>query len=153
MSKVLKVFHYIGLVMFLGSIFTYMLISALATDGSLTNLVFARRIIWSGSIFLTLPGMWLILISGIFMTVRDYGFFKHRWLNIKHIVIVVIILNAHLIIAPAVGEALRHAQESLAKEEMLPAYYAAYLRESVFGAVNVILTVVSMVVAVRRFRR
>lgn len=153
MNKILKFLHHLGVIMFLGSIFTYLLISILTKDGSLENLVFASRIIRSGSLFLTIPGMWLILITGIAMTIRGYGFFKFRWLNIKHLLITIIALNAHLIIVPATGDALKLATESLVEGKSLPDYHSAYIKESIFGALNILMIIVSMVAGIWRFRK
>ena len=83
MMKYLKLFHYLGLVLFLGSIFVYILLSTITSHNSLENLVFTRQIIHTGTVFLTIPGLGLVLLSGLVMTGKYYGFGKHRWLNIK----------------------------------------------------------------------
>jgi hypothetical protein len=153
MSKTMKFVHYFGLILFLGSIFTYTLISTLTKNASLENLVFARQIISSGTIFLTLPGMFLILVAGIIITLKDFHFLRHRWLNIKHAIIVIIILNTFIFILPAEREALELAKASLAQGKLLSEYTSAYMKESIAGALNVLLVVVSIIVAIWRFEK
>ncbi|MBL0337614.1 MAG: hypothetical protein IPP67_00060 [Rhodospirillaceae bacterium] len=72
--KSLKLFHYLGLILFLGSIFLYILISGLTSHSSLENLVFSRQIIRTGTLFLTIPGLGLVVLSGLIMTTKYYGF-------------------------------------------------------------------------------
>ena len=139
--------------MFLGSILTFLVVSMLTKGSSLEYLVFARQIISTGVSSLTLPGMWLIVITGVFMTIRSYGFLKHRWLNLKHLLILVIVLNAHFVIVPAAGDALEIAKLSLAQGKLLPEYDSAYMRESIFGAINVLLIIISMIAGIWRFRK
>ncbi len=53
--------HSLGLVLFLGSILTYTMISGLAIKDNLANLAFAREIISTGSKFI----VFLIIISAV----------------------------------------------------------------------------------------
>ena len=85
--------------MFLGSVLTYIVVSTIAERASLEALVFARRLISTSTSVLTLPGMWLIVATGLLMTLRGYGFLRHRWLNIKHAAIIVVVLNALRLLA------------------------------------------------------
>jgi hypothetical protein len=56
MHKLMKLLHYVGPVLFLGSTLSYILISALAKGSTLANLVFALQVINTGVKFLTLSG-------------------------------------------------------------------------------------------------
>ena len=148
MMKSLKLFHYLGLILFLGSIFLYILISGLTSHSSLENLVFSRQIIRTGTLFLTIPGLGLVVLSGLIMTTKYYGFFKHRWLTIKQFLMLTILLNSKFLVLPAIEEALRLAKLSQETGFLLPEYQAAYQQEAIFGGINVMLSIVSMVVAI-----
>jgi len=115
MRKLMKVLHYLGLILFLGSILSYILISALAKGSTLANLVFALQVINAGVRFLTLPGLLLMIVTGVILTAKHYGFLRTRWLNIKHVLIVNIVVNTFPFILPAETDALRFAQASLDK--------------------------------------
>ena len=146
--KLIKLFHYVGCTMFSGSILTFLAISTLTKNASLDDLVFARQIISAGTTTLTLPGMWMIVITGVLMTVRTYGFFKYTWLNLKHLIIVTVVLNAHLIIVPTADSALHMARLSLAHVTLLSYYNFASSKESVFGAFNVLMILFSIFVGI-----
>jgi hypothetical protein len=147
MIRGLRLAHFIGLVMFLGSIFTFTLISSLTQAASLENLVFGREVISAGTRVLTLPGMWLMAITGLLMTYRRYGF-SLRFSQLKLLLIGLIILNAYFFILPGEETATDLARRSLVQQQLLPEYDAAYMRESIFGAINVVLTIAAAVVGV-----
>lgn len=145
----MKLAHFGGLVIFLGSILTFIVISALIEGASLENIAFGRKIISTGTNALTLPGMWVLAITGIWMGYKRYGF-KQRFVQIKLALIALVILNANIFIVPAVTSATEIAAQSLLQGQLLPEYKAAYMRESLFGAVNVLLTVAAAVIGVWR---
>ncbi len=151
MERFFKVVHFLGITLFLGSIFTFVVVSSLSKGASLADLVFARRLISAGTSSLTLPGMWLILASGIVLTLRGKGFWRHNWLNMKHIIIVIVALNAYFVVVPAVDSALELAQRSFSQGALNPSYDAAYMKESVFGGINVLLVLLAMVAAIWKF--
>ena len=147
MIRGLKLAHFGGLVVFLGSILTFIVISALIEGASLENIAFGRKIISAGTNILTLPGMWVLATTGLWMGYKRYGV-KQRFFQIKLLLVTLVVLNAHFIIAPAVASATELAARSLAQGRLLPAYQAAYMQESIFGAVNVLLTVAAAAVGV-----
>lgn len=147
MLRGLKLAHFGGLVIFLGSILTFIVISALIEDATLENIAFGRRIISTGTNVLTLPGMWVLAITGVWQGYKRYGM-KQRFFQIKLILVTLIILNAYLFIVPAVTLATDIAVRSLAQGQLLPEYKDAYMQESVFGAINVLLTLAAAVVGI-----
>ena len=149
MLRALKLTHIVGLVIFLGSILTFVVISALIENASLENIAFGRRIISTGTSVLTLPGMWLIAVTGFCRGYLLYGW-QQRFFQIKLLLVTLIILNAYLFIVPAATSATEIAVRSLAEGQLLPEYKAAYMRETIFGAVNVLLALTAAVVGVWR---
>src|SRR5512135_1259178 len=104
MLRALKLAHIVGLVIFLGSILTFIVISALIENSSLENIAFGRRIISTGTSVLTLPGLWLIAVTGLCRGYLLYGW-KNRFSQIKLLLVTLIILNAYLFIVPAATSA------------------------------------------------
>lgn len=139
--------HFGGLIIFLGSIITFIVISTLIEGATLENIAFGRKIISTGTSILTLPGMWVLAITGLWMGYQRYGV-KQRFFQIKLLLMTLVVANAHFIIAPAVASATELAARSLAQGQLLPAYQAAYMQESIFGAINVLLTLTAAVVGV-----
>lgn len=148
MHKLMKLFHYVGLILFPGSILSYILISALAKASTLANLVFALQVINAGVKFLTLPG----IVTGLILTTH-YGFFRTHWLNVKHVLMVIIAVNTLAFILPAETDAMRLAQTSLDKGTLLPEYVAVSTPSARAGGINVVLIGLAMVAAVWRFQK
>lgn len=153
MKKGVKLIHIVGLILFLGSIFTYTLISTLTKEASLENILFARKIISAGTTYLTLPGLFIIVLSGIISTINGTRFLKHRWLKIKFLTAIIIVLNTFIFILPAINEALAFAEASLTQGKLLSEYTAAYMQESIAGGVNVLLVVASIVSGIWKFEK
>jgi hypothetical protein len=59
--------HLVGLVLFLGSIVTFAVASAVPAAGDLPSVAVARRVISNGTNYLTLPGLGLLLLSGLLL--------------------------------------------------------------------------------------
>jgi len=148
MSNGLRLTHIAGMVIFLGSIFTFILISAFIETASLENISFGRQIISSGTKVLTIPGMFAIAISGLWLGYIRYGF-RHRFFLTKVLLISVIVINTIFFILPAVNSATEIAIKSLEQGVLLPEYKPAYMQESIFGAVNVFLAIVAAIMGVR----
>lgn len=149
MLRGLKLAHFGGLVMFLGSILTFVVVSALIEGAGVENIAFGRIVVSTGTNILTLPGMWVLAITGAWMGYKRYGL-KQRFFQIKLLLMMLIILNAYFFVVPAVSSATEIAVRSLAHGQLLPEYKAAYMQESIFGAVNVLLTLAAAVVGVWR---
>ena len=144
----LKFTHIAGLVIFLGSIFTFILISTLIENASLENISFGRQIISRGTKVLTIPGMLTIAISGLWLGYIRYGL-RHRFFLIKALLISVILINTTLFILPAVNSATDIAIKSLEEGVILSEYKPAYMKESMFGALNVFIAIVAAIIGVR----
>jgi hypothetical protein len=147
MHQTLKLVHIFGLIIFLGSIFTFILISVLGKSAGLELVAYGRKIISTGTYTLTLVGMWMIAISGICMGYKGCNA-KKRFLQIKLLLAALIMLNAYLFIVPAMNTATELATKSLLLGKLIPEYSGAYLRESIFGALNIILVTAAAVVGV-----
>ncbi len=89
-------------------------LSAHIEGASLENVAFGRRIISTGTNVLTLPGMWVLAITGAWMGYKRYGL-RQRFVQLKLLLITLVVLNAHFFIAPAVNSATDLAVRSLAQ--------------------------------------
>ncbi len=147
MLRGLKLAHFGGLVMFLGSVITFVVDSTLIDGASLENIAFGRKVISTGTKALTLSGIWVLAVTGVWMGYIQYGL-KQRFFQLKLLFIVLIVVNAHVFIKPAVTLATELAVRSLAQGRLLPEYNSTYVQESAFGAVNVVLTVAAAVIGV-----
>lgn len=139
--------HVLGLVMMLGSILTFLVVSTVIQGGSVESVALGRRIISAGTNVSTLPGMGVLAASGIWMGLRLHGA-RSRFFQLELLLLVLIALNGAVFVAPSVSEATELAVRSLAHGTLLPEYAAAYARESTFGAVNVALMLAAAVVRV-----
>jgi hypothetical protein len=145
MNRLLKLIHLGGMVIFLGSIFTFVLVSFLTKTASPDNLAFGRTIIGVGTYILTFPGIWILILSGMWVGYLKYGF-KSRFFQIKFILGLLMILNGYLFVLPAVKLATTLAIHGQVSSE----YHAAYMQESIFGSINVLMAIIAAIVGVWR---
>jgi len=147
MVRILKLAHFSGLVMSLGSILTFIVISSLIEGTSLENIAFGRKIISAGTNVLTLPGMCALVITGVWMGYKRYGL-KQRFFQLKLLIIMLIFINGYFFVRPLVNSATEIAARSFAQGQLLPEYMALYIQESTFGTVNILLIVAAAVIGV-----
>ena len=147
MLRALRLAHILGLVMSLGSIATFIVVSATIDGGGVESIAVGRRIISTGTNTLTIPGLCLLAFGGIWMGQLRYGF-KHRFFQLKITLLALICANGAILVAPSVHAATEIATRSLAHGKLLAEYGTAYARESIAGSVNVVLIVAAAVAGV-----
>ena len=147
MSRALKLAHIGGLIMVLGSISTFIVISTLMEGASLENIAFGRKIISTGTHLLTLPGIWVLAVTGVCMGYKRYGL-KQRFFQFKLLLIILAFINGYFFVLPLVAEATEIAIRSLAQGQLLPEYKTAFMKESAFGMVNILIITAAAVIGV-----
>jgi len=150
MYKIAKALHLLGLAMFLGSILGHVTVGFIpgATDPSRTML-FGRQAIEVATWSLTVPGLALLVVTGLFMTIHGrLGFLKRRWLTLHQLFGVAILLNAAFVLVPLGADLLELAPEITDGTRPPERFMALARRESLFGAVNVVLALATLLVAV-----
>jgi hypothetical protein len=149
-QRIAKALHFVGLAMFLGSILGHVTIGFVpgATDRA-QAMLFGRQAIEVATWSLTIPGLALLALTGLFMTFRGgLGFGRRRWLTVHQIVGTLILLNAALILVPVGGNLLDAAGRVIQGSGSTEAFAALARRERVFGAANLVLALVTLFVAV-----
>lgn len=150
MMRTAKALHLIGLAMFLGSILGHItvgLIPSVAEDPA--ALLFARQAIEIATWALTVPGLALLVATGLFMTLRGrFGVFRIRWLTLHQAIAGLIVLNVALVLVPTGAELLATATAIADGEAGREAVAAGEAREAAFGAVNVVLALATVFLAV-----
>lgn len=152
MDKTLKFLHLAGMALFLGSIAVFTLISEISKASSLTDLAFGRAIISSGTAYITLPGLWLAVASGLLMVFRGRSL-RESWLKLKLALAFLMVLDAHFIILPAAQSALAAGRASVEAGSLSPLLRKALFIESVAGGLNVAMAVIAMAAGVVKFGR
>ena len=149
MYKTAKALHLIGLAMFLGSILGHISIGFLPDAGAAQTILFGRQAIAVATWWLTLPGLALLIVTGLFMTVQGrHGFGRRRWLTAHQVLAVLIALNAAFVLVPG-GETLRALAAEVADgRRAADAMQALAGRESMFGAANLLMALAAIFVAV-----
>lgn len=148
--KIMKALHLIGLAMFLGSILAHIsvgLIPGMRSDPA--TILVGRHAIDLATSFVTLPGLLLAVGTGVLMTWRGgFGLFRRRWLTVHQAIGVVVLLNALLMLEP-IGDRLLESAGALQTGSLTVAdFLAATPAESAFGAVNLLLTLATVFIAV-----
>ncbi|MCS3806620.1 hypothetical protein HNO92_004229 [Chromobacterium alkanivorans] len=149
MNRTLKLIHFIALALFLGSILAWIVLSETGPAAPPALLAQTRWYIHIGTWALTVPGLWLMLISGLLLGYRRYGP-RNRFFQLKLGLTLVILLNASFVVAPAVDQAYLLAQAALPASAVGADFHAATLREAIGGGLNILLIVITAAVGVWR---
>ena len=150
MRGIAKLIHLIGLALFLGSVAIYILASRIFPGTELAALVDGRELIRQGTLWITVPGIWLLVLSGL-RPAWPLMFPPSRlplWLGVKLVLAAGVLVNTHLCIVPATGRALALARSSSAAGALDPGYASAYLVESIAGAGNIaaVMAILALVI-------
>jgi hypothetical protein len=150
MYKVAKALHLLGLAMFLGSILGHISIGFVpGAKDQPQAMLFGRQAIEIATWSLTIPGLTLLAVTGLFMTFRGgLGFGRRRWLTIHQIIGALILLNAAFILVPVGGDLLDLASKIIQGSESIEAFAMLAGRERTFGAANLVLALVTIFIAV-----
>ena len=151
MTRPTRFLHHLGLALFLGSICTFAVASGVPRPGDLAALLVARQIISAGTHFLTLPGLALLLFSGLALAAVDHGRLKQTWVRVMLVVAILVVGNAALVVLPSVALATSLAAASVQAGSLVEGYEKAYLTESVAGSINVLLALLAVAAGVWRF--
>jgi hypothetical protein len=142
--------HLIALAMFLGSILSHVAIGFVpGANHPAQTMLFGRQAIEIATWSVTIPGLALLAATGLFMTFRrGLGFGRRRWLTVHQIIGALILINAALILVPVGGDLLDVASKIIQGVGSLETFAALAGRERLFGAVNLVLAVATIFVAV-----
>jgi hypothetical protein len=153
MSQVAKLVHLLGLALFLGSVLAFAVASSVPPSGDLGALVVARQVISAGTNALTLPGLCLLIVSGIGLAAANRHVVDQPWVRVMAAAALLIVANSVIFVIPAVRSATALAEAGVASGRLAGEYRLAYLTESVAGGVNILLAVAATVAGVWRFNR
>jgi hypothetical protein len=150
MYKVAKAVHLLGLAIFLGSILGHVSIGFVpGAKDQAQSMLFGRQAIEIATWSLTVPGLALLVATGLFMTFDGgLGFGRWRWLTVHQIIGTLILVNAAFILVPVGGHLLDVASEIIQGSGSTEAFVLLSGREHMFGALNLVLAVVTIFVAV-----
>lgn len=152
MRKLIKALHFLGLAMFLGSVFGHISMGLIpGVNQHPQSLLFARQAITIATIYVTLPGLILLTVTGVALTLYGrLGVFKVRWLTLHQALGILILLNAVLILYPVGRELLVAADQLVQGGLSLEQFDAIAARERFFGPVNVLLALATLFIAVMK---
>jgi len=147
MLKFIKALHVIGVGLFFGSILGHA-VAGLAPgihDSPHTRLV-ARQIIDVATYYLTLPGLALLLLTGVALVVKRERPIRNL---APHLFIAVLILvNAIFILYPTGQDVLGVTRDLAAGAQSDGVLQALEGREAMFGAINILLCLLAILVGV-----
>jgi len=150
MMKFAKALHLIGAMMFFGSILGH--ITAGLVPGAQEDpgtAFIARQFIDVATVYLTLPGLILLVTAGILMIVKGkLPVFRIRWLMLHAVFGLLIAFNGAFLLYPIGQEMLAVAAQAVSGAAPLDALHALGGREAAFGAVNVALCLAAIMLAV-----
>jgi hypothetical protein len=152
LNRSLRVLHLVGLALVLGCLFGRFAIEMLpGVPNDAQTLLFTRMAISHLTRALLGPGLALLLITGIWMTLTTHGgFFGRRWLTMHQVLGLHLVLGALVILQPLTAQLLELAQ-GLQQHRVDPGLFQKLTREeTTFGVMGLVLALATMAVAIYR---
>ncbi len=150
MHKLLKSLHLLGAIMFFGSVLGHVttgFIPAAKTDPQTALVV--RQAIDVATTYLTIPGLVLLLVTGPAIVVKGkLPILGTRWLMLHAVFGLLIAVNAAFVLLPTGQELLQAASQAATGTPSPERLHAIEGREATFGAVNVLLCLAMVFIAV-----
>jgi hypothetical protein len=146
--RIAKALHFVGLAMFLGSILSHVSLSFVpgARDPA-RAMLFWRQGIEIATDTLTLPGLGLLVVTGLFMA--GWGgskFARQRWLIVHLTIGLLIVLIAAFVMLPIGVQSLDQAVKIRHGVGSIETISALIGRERVFGAISIVLALLSILI-------
>lgn len=153
MSKALRLLHLIGVCLFVGSIPAHILLGAVA-DPAGDPVTFAATIAGKDLLTrtLTLAGLVIAGVTGVALAFARGGVLSRRWLRVKVLLVALAALNGGLLLTPIAGEMAMLAARAVDTGVLDPAFAKLTAREAPLGALNLVLIVAVLALAVWRPR-
>lgn len=148
-NRIAKALHFVGLAMFLGSILAHVSLGFVPGAGDPAQaMVFWRQGIEIATRSLTVPGLALLVLTGLFMALRGGArFVRQRWL-IAHLAIgALIVVIAGLVMVPVGIQSLDQAIDLSRGAGSLAIFSGLVGKERIFGAISIVLALLSILIA------
>lgn len=152
--RFVKALHLLGMAMFLGSILGHITAGFLpgVHEDAATALV-ARQTIDVATTYLTLPGLALLVLTGMVLAAKgSLSIPRTRWLVLHALFALLILLNAVFVLYPLGQELLGAASQVVTGALPLERLAPLESKEAAFGAINLLLSLAALFVAVFRPR-
>lgn len=152
MPKTLRFFHLLGLCLFAGSIPVHILAGQFAMAAvNAQDFVTAaghRLTVDLAIQFLTLPGLGLLWLTGIFAWWRfGSDFLRIKWIRAKLLLVLLITLNGILVLTPLAAD-LAQLSMLAAQSGQLPSNYLDLVfQEDLFGTLNLLMVLSAVMLA------
>jgi hypothetical protein len=146
--RTLLVLHFIGIALAVGSRFSDFVIDQQTGNANLQTLALGKALAGTIAISLTAPGFWLIIVTGVAMTVLRYGRRPPIWVCMKAGITVAGLLVALALVAPALRATREWARWSAEHNQLAPEFSHSAAQASFYGAIVFTLFLINIPVAV-----
>ncbi|WP_133650972.1 hypothetical protein [Paraburkholderia flava] len=146
--RTLLLFHFLGIALSVGSRFVDFVIEKQTEDSSLQMLTFGRDLTGVTARTLTAPGFWLVIVTGVAMTLLRYGRRPPIWVWIKIGLTVVGLVVASALVAPALQASRQWAHWSVDHNQLAQQFVQSASHASFYGAIVFTLFLINLPVAI-----
>jgi hypothetical protein len=148
MFRGLLVFHFIGLALTIGIRFANFAIYHATSTADLQQLSFGRDLAGEIARDLSLPGLLMMMTTGLAMTFMRYGLRPPIWIWLKLGLTVGALALAAPVVAPALEAAREWARWSVAQGHLAPEFHASVSKANLYGSIVFLLFLLNIPVAV-----
>ena len=147
-TRILMLFHFIGLAMCLGSIFANVMIDRQTRGAGLEILALGRDLIALTSRNFIQTGFWMMVVTGILVVLLRYGLRPPIWVWVKAGTSTAIFAIVVLALDPAALSATQWAHWSAEHGQLAPQFLVSVTEAGRYGIMVLALLLVTTIVAI-----
>lgn len=148
-QKVLKIVHLVCAIAWIGSAIVMNTLRHLVPVDSVEGMYYVAAVLEAVDMDILVPGAVLCLLTGVvYGLFTNWGFFKHRWLIVKWVLTVFIIVFGTFYMGPRVKENVVVGAALMSGSGDVAAYWENVAASTWSGALQLVLLAVVVVVSV-----
>jgi hypothetical protein len=153
MTRVLYFTFSIGFILFLGSLFSFIVINLTGEEPTVSSIYWQRLFVKKMISVMTVPGLALIVISDVFLCLKKDCPFSKRWMLIAQIIIALLVINSAFFIIPTAYTVNEISLQQLNTGVFFDEYARLKSKEDIVGAVNFLMTIGLLLTIIFRAKR
>jgi hypothetical protein len=143
----------LGFIFCLGSIFSFIVMNiVLGETPSIDSVYWQRLFVSKITEVLIIPGICLVLIAAILISWKYYGFLSNNWVILVQLLVVLIVINSIniILLSEKATEIAIHQKETM---ENIPEYLKNKSREDIFGGLNTLMLLATLIIPFYKLKK
>lgn len=149
MFTIAKLVHYLALTMFVGSIFSHIVLG-ITMGSDFQRVVTILEVKSTITATLICSGLIILVVSGFLLAFIRRRRGVQAWLKVKLFFVTLIIANAFFVLSPLGLERVSQAKIALSNGSFESSFLKLGLKEDIFGTANLVMVLIIITLSIRR---